>query len=500
MPATVEPSTIEALEPQGVWRLFAGMSKVPRPSKQEERIRAHVRALAETMGFAVREDRQGNLAIDVPGTAGFENAPITTIQGHLDMVCEANAGTKHDFDNDPIRLIVDTDPEDGEPIVRADGTTLGADNAVGVAMGLAAAADPQVVHGPLELLCTMDEEAGMSGAKALTADFVKGRRMLNLDAEEDDKIYIGCAGGSDTTLTWLFEPAPTPKGAALVRMTVNGLIGGHSGGDIHIGRGNAIKLLARTLGVAELEGACIVEMGGGRLRNALPREAHAIVAIPSASKDRLTEAALRVRDEARSDHGESGCRIDVAAADASEGPTGLSAADSLRLIRALTALPHGVLGVVPEIPGLVRTSNNVANLRLEGTDGGARVVVGCLTRSSSPVQMDVALRQIAAIGAATGARAQRGNAYPGWAPDLSSPTLATCREVYARLFGEAPDVTAIHAGLECGIIGERVPGMDMVSFGPRIEGAHSPDERVYVRSVQKSWRMLTGVLEALARG
>ena len=501
MPATMDAKTIEALEPQAVWRLFAGMSEIPRPSKKEERIRDHIRKVAEGMGFNVRQDTQGNLAIDVPGTKGFENVPITVLQGHLDMVCEANAGTEHDFDRDPIRLIIDKDPIDGEQIVRADGTTLGADNGIGVVMALAAAADPNVVHGPLEIICTLDEEAGMSGAKALTAEFIKGRRMLNLDAEEDDKIYIGCAGGCDTTLTWTFDPASPPAGSLAVRVTVSGLKGGHSGCDIHLDRGNAIKLLARTLAVADLERACIIELSGGRLRNALPREAHAVLAIPAGGKAALDKAASQVQGEGRGDHGDEGCSVTVEETTLAGDAVGLSAPDSLRLLRALIALPHGVLGVVADIPGLIRTSNNVSSVRLEksAAEPSLRVVLGCLSRSSSSVQIDVLLRQIAAIGAATGASVELGNGYPGWAPDLDSKSLATCRAVYEKLFGEPADVTAIHAGLECGIIGERVPGMDMVSFGPRIEGAHSPDERVYVRSVQKSWKYLTAVLEALAR-
>ncbi|MCH7813345.1 MAG: M20/M25/M40 family metallo-hydrolase, partial [Planctomycetes bacterium] len=239
-------STIEQLEPAAVWRLFGGIAAVPRPSKREERIRAHIRGVAENSGWTVREDAAGNLVIQVPASPGRENAPVIVLQGHLDMVCEKNAGTEHDFDRDPIRLILDKDPS-GEAIVRADATTLGADNGMGVAMALAAAIDSNVKHGPLELLCTIDEEAGMSGAKAVTADLFKGRRLLNLDSEEDDIIYIGCAGGCDTTLTWKCTPESIDAASKVVRVSVDGLRGGHSGCDIHENRGSAIKLLTRTL-------------------------------------------------------------------------------------------------------------------------------------------------------------------------------------------------------------------------------------------------------------
>ncbi len=493
-------TAVDALEPSPVWRLFAGFSSVPHPSKKEERIRAHVREVAEGMGFAVREDSSGNMVIEVPASPGCEDAPITVLQGHLDMVCEKNAGTQHDFDKDPITLVLDT--HDGEQIVRADGTTLGADNGIGLAMGLAAASSPDVKHGPLEILCTVDEEAGMTGAKVLRPDFFKGRRLLNLDSEEDDVIYIGCAGGCDTTLTWEFTAEEMPAGMEVCRVAVSGLRGGHSGGDIHLNRGNAIKLLVQTLRDAAIHDLRVVELAGGSLRNAIPREAHAVVAGPAGTAEGLAGIAADVQAEAVNVNKEEACRIVVEKQPAGSSPAVTSASDAGRLLATLTVLPHGVLAVVPEIPGLVQTSNNVATAATETTaTGKLRVVLGCLSRSSSMEQMHATARQIRAAGQLAGADAETGNDYPGWAPDVHSPTLATCRRVYQELFDEEPNVTAIHAGLECGLIGERVGGnIDMVSFGPRIEGAHSPDERVYVQSVQKSWKYLKAVLAELAKG
>lgn len=490
---------IETLEPAAVWRFFAGISSVPHPSKKEERIRQHTRDVAQELGFAVREDAVGNVLIEVPATPGYEKAPVTVLQGHLDMVCEKNAGTEHDFDRDPIKLIVDKNDADGQLIVRADGTTLGADNGIGVALALAAASSPEVIHGPLELLCTVDEETGMTGAKALHPDFFKGRRLLNLDSEEDDVIYIGCAGGSDTTLAWNFDTGSLPAGGEVGRVTVAGLSGGHSGCDIHLNRGNAIKLLTQTLrGVPEGQ-LQLADFNGGRLRNAIPREASALVAGPAGTLEVLTRSAQQVQGLAVRDCKEKNCTIQVEKQTASQAAV-LSSADTQRLLSALTALPHGVLAVIPEIAGLVQTSNNVATVVCESSSdaGKLRVTVGCLSRSSSASQTQATARQIAAVGQLSGATVEFGNEYPGWQPNIDSPTLATCRRVYERLFSEAPNVTAIHAGLECGLIGERIGGMDMVSFGPRIEGVHSPDERVYVASVQKTWKYLAAVLAELA--
>jgi dipeptidase D len=492
-------SAIEALEPQAVWQLFVGMTAVPRPSKREERIRDHVRGLAQKHGWPVRQDGAGNLLIEVPATPGHESAPVTVLQGHLDMVCEKNTGTAFDFERDALKLVIDRDGQNGEAFVRADGTTLGADNGIGLALALAASAAPDVVHGPLELLFTIDEEAGMTGAKTLTADFLRGRRLLNLDSEEDDALYIGCAGGCDTTLTWNWKTRPASQRVRAARVTVSGLCGGHSGGDIHKHRGNALKLLARTLLAGGSGRAQLAEINGGSKRNAIPREAAAVVVGSRTALTALAKAAAMVQEQAARESAEDQPVIRVEPLDGA-APAVLSAADTTRLLEVLAALPHGVLSMHPRVAGLVETSNNVAtvNTHLDSDGRTLHVAVGTLSRSSSGTQIHVTLRQIEAVGRLAGAEVVNANDYPGWAPNVDSPILATCRQVYERVFGAAPKVTAIHAGLECGIIGDRVGGIDAVSFGPHITGAHSPDERVYIASVQKVWKYLRAVLAELA--
>lgn len=490
--------TVADLQPKRVWELFAGMADVPRPSKSEEHIRAHMRATAESLGFGVREDSVGNMVIEVPATKGHENAPITVLQGHVDMVCEKNADTAHDFDNDPIRLVIDKDAA-GEPIVRADSTTLGADNGIGLALALAAAADPDVVHGPLEILCTIDEEMGMTGAKALASDFIKGRRLVNLDSEEDNAIYIGCAGGCDTNLTWRFPLNNLSAGNEACRVKISGLRGGHSGGDIHENRGNAIKALARTL-LRSGDPLQISRIEGGSKRNAIPREASALVVGAPGIVAKLQDAAGDVQLEVAQESDEPNLSIQIETVPTSGINALLSADDSARLLNALIALPHGVLAMHRELEGLVETSNNVATITATPQgDNTLQIVVGALSRSSLMSQLHNASNQVGAVGRLAGAEIDTGNEYPGWAPNVDSPLLAVCRDVYKRTFSEDPHVMAIHAGLECGIIGERVGEIDTVSFGPRIEGAHSPEERVYIQSVEKSWKFLKAVLGELAK-
>ena len=491
---------VETLEPVPVWRFFAELSAVPRPSKHEEKAQAYVRQTAAKFGFGVREDAAGNLVVDVPATPGCENAPVTVLQGHLDMVCEKNAGTQHDFMKDPLRLRVETDEKSAQ-IVRADGTTLGADNGLGVALAFAAATTPGVVHGPLEILCTSDEEMGMTSAKALDPALLRGRRMINLDSEEDGAVYIGCAGGRDTSLTWDLKTAPLPTRAAACRVTVSGLRGGHSGCDIHLNRASALKLLTRVLREVDPQRLRLVEIAGGSKRNVIPREATAVVVGPPRIADTLSRAAAEIQAEAIA-AGEATATIRVDSVPTTELPAAVGPGDTQHLLTALTALPHGVLAIVPDIPGLVQTSNSTSTIEFSRPDGKLRVLIGCLSRSSALPELRAVARQLAAIGELAGAEVESGNEYPGWQPNVKSPLLATCRRIYEQMFGAQPTVAAIHAGLECGLLGERVGTgtMDMVSFGPHIVGAHSPDERVYVESVQKIWKYLQAVLAELARG
>lgn len=492
--------TVAELAPSLVWQLFAGISDVPRPSKREERIRKHVREWAASKNLTCREDSVGNVLIEVPASRGHENAPIIVLQAHLDMVHEKNSGTTHDFDNDPIRLKIVKDQATGRTIVRADGTTLGADNGMGVAMAMAVAIDSEVTHGPLELLFTLDEEDGMTGAKALEADFLKGRTLLNLDTEEDDTIYVGCAGGCDTNMSLPFATGDRDSGSnAEIMVKVAGLRGGHSGTEIHENRGSAIKLLIRTLLRCAASGLQVSDIRGGSKRNAIPREASALVAGPAGSLDALRTAADQVRAQALTESAEPNLVISVERHECEKTHAWLSAEDTRRLLACLAALPQGVLGMSPAVPGLVQTSNNVSTVGCR-RDGSATVVeVGTLSRSSNASCLDNTCEQIAAIARLAGGSVETGNEYPGWEPDLDSKVLGVARRVYEDIFKEAPKVEAVHAGLECGIIGRRIPGMDMTSIGPTITGAHSPDELTYADSVEKSWRHLVGMLGALAR-
>ncbi len=491
-----DTARIESLDPKTVWNIFVGLSAVPRPSKREEKIRAHVLGLAEKCGFAARQDDIGNIVVDVPATPGHEAAPITVLQGHLDMVPENNRDTPHDWDNDPITLVMDKDAETGLDIVRADGTTLGADNGMGVAMSFAVATTPEIVHGPLELLFTTDEEAGMTGAKELTPDSFKGRRMLNLDSEEDDAIYMGCAGGCDSNASWTFETAAADAANEACKITVTGLRGGHSGGDIHEGRGNAIRLLVRTLLLAGAKKLQLSEIAGGSKRNAIPREAHAVVTGPAGTLGSLVEAATTVQVNGIAESFEPKLEINVEKTTASQVAT---AEDTARLLAALIAMPCGVQGMHPKIPTLVETSNNVSIIESAASAGKVDIGLAMLSRGSSQSRLQTVKDHIVAVTKMSAATIQQGNEYPGWEPNVDSPLLATCRRIYKGMFNDEPHVAAIHAGLECGIIGKRVGDMDMVSFGPTIRGAHSPEERVFIESVGKSYKYLIAVLAELAK-
>ncbi len=487
-------SAVEALEPQPVWHFFAGMSAHPRPSKQEEAVRQWVLNIAKEHGFISRVDVVGNVVIEVPASPGHEDAPLIVLQGHLDMVTEANRDSTHDFTRDPIELIIDTWAEDGRQIVRANGTTLGADNGIGVSLALAAATDPTVTHGPLELLLTIDEEMGMTGAGELEPGFFRGRRMINLDTEEDNTLYIGCAGGMDTTLTWDLPTSELTPGHQTYQIEVGGMRGGHSGGDIHQNRGNAIKTLTRLL--REVPGEVrLVTMQGGSKRNAIPREAVATISCSAQTIATLKRHAKTLATTVAAESYEPGTHITITQAKATAA-IAQSATD--RIIKALAAVPSGVVGMHPKVENLVQTSNNLSTIEPTATDKGLKLVVGLLSRGSTRSLLHAVADQLDSIGTLAGARVQQYGEYPGWEPNPDSELLAICKSTYTDLFEESPEILAVHAGLECGIIGERVGGLDAISFGPDIRGAHSPTERVYVKSVQKSWRLLKAVLKKLA--
>jgi dipeptidase D len=477
------------LKPKSLWDAFYGITQVPRPSKHEEAISAHVEAWAAENNFKVLKDPIGNLVIKVPATAGRENAAPVVIQGHLDMVCEKNKDTEHDFMNEPIHPRIE-----GE-WVYATGTTLGADNGVGVAAGMAAATDTDVVHGPLELLFTIDEETGLTGAKELDASMVSARTMLNLDAEEDGVVYVGCAGGADIH-TWFKPEMSSANNSGTYSIEITGLRGGHSGLNIIENRGNAVKLLVRTVLAAQKAGLDIelVELTGGDKHNAIPRESEAIVCM----NDKDAKAMQGVIDECVAGFGielkgvDDRLKIEFGSSD--RGGQVMVSADRDRLLRALDAIPHGVLAMSNDLEGLVETSNNLAAVKVE--DGEYLILTSC--RSSILPAIEDVLSTILSISDLAGFRSETQVGYPGWKPDMDSAVLEVVRKVYAGIWKKEPEVTAIHAGLECGLLGDKVEGMDMVSFGPQIEGAHSPEERLHIESTSRFWEALKQVLAALS--
>lgn len=478
------------LNPQAVWSQFSSIARIPRPSKNETRIAEFVVKLAGDAGMKYEQDSTGNIVVHKPASPGREKAPVVVIQSHLDMVCEKNRDVDHDFDNDPIIL------QRSNGHIKAKGTTLGSDNGIGVAAALAIMLDPKLEHGPLELLFTVDEETGMTGAMALKPDFLKGRIMLNLDSEEEGSVYVGCAGGRDTILTFDVSRENPPPGSAPFQVLVSGLKGGHSGVEIHLGRGNAIKVLGRTLRAMRRQvDVKLAELNGGSKRNAIPREAEALIYTAPGNLGKLKEIAALVTKEIQGElAGVDGAGVVevVEAKGAAMKP--LSGKEMDRIGNFLHTVPHGVIVMSADIPGLVETSTNAAIV----TTTESEIVVSTSQRSSVRSSLNNILDQVTTLGEMSGARVVSSDGYPGWKPNLNSQALRAAQSSYKDLFGNEPVVKAIHAGLECGLIGERFPGMDMVSFGPTIEGAHSPDERVEIASVQKFWDLLLAVLKKLS--
>jgi dipeptidase D len=481
---------VSVLEPRAVWAHFDRILAIPRPSKKEEAMRAYVRAVAGRKGLAVRRDDAGNLVVAVPATTGRESARTVVLQSHLDMVCEKNAGVAHDFDRDPIV------PRREGDWLYATGTTLGSDNGIGVAAMLAVAEAGDLAHGPLELLFTVEEEIGLNGAAALDPALVSGRTLLNLDTEEEGALYVGCAGGAGSELAFPLDAMFGVEGRATVAARVSGLLGGHSGVDIHLQRGNALQILARALfplwKTFQFE---IESITGGNLTNAIPREAEAVVRVAREDRAAFETAFAAAVAEAKAELAAVDPGLEASVADhAASGPEVWSDETAARVLALLAALPHGVLRMSDEIPGLVETSTNFARVRTE--PGVLRVSMS--NRSSVDTALRAVQRRMAAFAELAGGEATQSEGYPGWKPDLASPVLAVTKRVHERVLGSAPRILAIHAGLECGVLGAKLPGCDMVSLGPQIEHPHSPDERVHVDSVGRFWKLLTATLTELS--
>jgi dipeptidase D len=477
------------LEPRALWAHFDTILTIPRGSKEEGRIRDYVLSVASRHGLDHQVDPSGNVVVRKPASPGRERAPTTILQSHLDMVNEKNSEVAHDFSRDPIRPV-----RKGE-YLNADGTTLGSDNGIGVAAMLAILESRELVHGPLELLFTIDEETGLTGARGLDASMLRGRRLLNLDSEEEGAVTVGCAGGADTEIHLKVEPLPAPSRATAHRLKLSGLNGGHSGIDIHLQRGNAVQLLARMLhAIVPGTPGFLADIQGGNKHNAIPREAWATVVIPEDQAGEFlqqmgTQFAL-IQGEYR--RAEPGLAMDLAEVAL---PGKVWSTDSTwTVLSLLVALPHGVAAMSNDIPGLVETSCNLAVVRSEPT----RVSLLLSSRSSVASALKWIRRKIRATAFLAGAAVDEHEGYPGWKPNLDSEVLGVVKRVHARVLGAEPHVAAVHAGLECGIIGEMAPGMDMISFGPQIEFPHSPNERVKIDSVGRFYRLLTAVLEELA--
>ncbi|UCF19955.1 MAG: aminoacyl-histidine dipeptidase [Gemmatimonadota bacterium] len=478
---------VAGLRPEAVWRYFSEISAIPRCSKAEDRIAKYVMDKAKELGLEAKQDRQMNIVVKKPASSGQEGAPMVCLQGHLDMVCEKNKDVDHDFDSDPIEIV-----RDGN-VIKAKGTTLGADNGIAVATNLALMEDRSLQHGALEFLFTVDEETGLTGAGNLKKGFLESQILLNLDSEEEGALYVGCAGGRDTKGTWRVSFTRAPGGWAPMRLKVQGLKGGHSGLEIDKGRGNSIKILARVLFALDEVGARLSRIEGGNKRNAIPREAEAIVFIPK-DKTRKAQSIVKLFDEM--------VRAELATVDAGLVVTleragevderGVLKRDQQKsILHTLMALPHGVTKMSADIPDLVETSTNVAVIT---TDKGA-IEVETSQRSSVASEIADIVQTVTSIFELGGARVVQDSGYPGWKPNMESPILKIAKATYRQLYGREPEVKAVHAGLECGIIGEKYPGMDMISFGPTLEDVHSPDEKIHIDTVEKFWEFTLAILK-----
>jgi len=481
-------SEIRQLEPQALWNKFADLNAVPRPSKKEERVIAFMKDFGKNLGLETIEDEVGNVIIKKPATSGMENRTTIVMQSHLDMVHQKNGDTVFDFDIQGIEMVVEGD------WVKAKGTTLGADNGLGVATIMAILESTDIPHPAIEALFTIDEETGMTGAMGLKGGLLSGSILLNLDTEEDDEIGVGCAGGTDVTATRTYEEEETPEFKIGYKISVKGLQGGHSGMQIHEGLGNANKIMNRLLFDGfENFGLRISEIDGGSLRNAIPRESNAVVAIDAIHEDAfLLEMALMsttIKKELKTM--EPDLEISVSNVDTPNKIMDLGVQEGLT--RALYGALNGVYRMSADIPELVETSNNIARVIVK--DG--HIKIGCLTRSSvESSKIDLA-NMLRATFELTGCEVELSGDYPGWTPNMDSAILKVMAKLYEDLNGEKPHVAACHAGLECGILGQNYPNMDMISFGPNIKGAHSPDERAQISSAQKYWKFVLEILKAI---
>jgi dipeptidase D len=479
---------IAQLDPGRLWHWFLEICKVPRPSKKEDKIAAYLMQFGKDHGLETLMDETGNVLIRKPGSPGKENARSVILQSHIDMVCEKNSDVDFDFENDAIHPYIDGD------WVKARGTTLGADDGIGIAAQLAILESKDIPHGPIECLFTVDEETGLTGAFGLKPGLLKSKILLNLDSEDEGQIFIGCAGGRDTTATFEIETEPVPEKSTAYKVSITGLTGGHSGDDINKGRGNAVKLLNRFLwNCSEKFFSRVSSVDAGNLRNAIAREGFAVLAIPLEKRNEFEEYVQTYASEIRDELKTTEPLFNITAVSCDLPSSVLSADTEYFLLNSLYACPHGVMEYSRDIPNFVETSTNLASVKFRDD----RIIVTTSQRSSVGSAIKDICNMVASVFYLAGADIEQSSGYPGWKPNPLSEILKMTVDSYRMLFHEEPKVLAIHAGLECGLIGAIYPGMDMVSFGPTIKGAHSPDERLDIKSVVRFWELLTDVLKKI---
>jgi dipeptidase D len=482
-------SDLAGVEPALVWQRFSELTRIARPSKEEGPARDHVLAWARERTLGAATDDEGNVVVRVPASAGRESAETVVLQSHLDMVCERDPESPFDPREGRIDVLVDGD------WVVADGTTLGADNGVGVAAALAAADDPAIAHGPLELLFTVSEEQGLDGARELDASLVKGRRLLNLDGASDDALTVGCAGSDHTFLRFPLATEPVPDDHVLLAVEVSGARGGHSGEDVARGRANAIKALGRVLSAGYTEAPFrLIALDGGVSRNAIPRDARARVALPAGERDSLrsaceTELAAIVRQYAGTDDGL------VLSFEVASGEGAAGADTTRRALDLVAAIPAGVIALAPGLDGVVETSTN---LTVAGTEG-EMLTLASMTRSSNAAALDELRARMESLARLAAAEIEVRRSYPPWEPELGSPLLRVAKQTYGRLFGVEPALTVVHGGLECAVLGQKLPDVEMISIGPEIVGMHAPGEKLSIPSTQRFYRLLGALLDDLSR-
>jgi len=480
-------SAFEGLEPKVLWKHFAVLAATPRASTKEAAARAYVLEQAKKLGLEAVQDEAGNVVVRKPACSGRENATPALLQGHLDMVCEKNEGTPHNFDTDPIEVWRDGD------WLKARGTTLGSDNGVGVAAGLAVMESTDIAHGPLEFVFTIDEETGLTGAAEFKGGVLRSKFFLNLDNEETGTLCIGCAGGVKTIgrrkVAW-----KKAEGDAAWRIKVSGLKGGHSGVDIHQGRGNALRILGTVL--QQVTGGLpvgVATVNGGSAQNAIPREASAVVVGDAVRENDLRAALGRCQAEWKADLGAFDPELEITAEKAAVPDKVLDAADATRIIELLVTLPHGVIAMSPDVPGLVQNSTNLAVVSVNGDV--AEITTS--QRSAIEASRNAVAKMVATGFGLAGFEAEHSGNYPGWKPEPESEIVQTLQAAHEQVFGKPAKLIAMHAGLECGVIGEKYPGMQMISFGPTIVDPHSPNERVQISTVDTFWKLLKAALEKI---